>query len=172
MPEAAQAGQETTTGQQDTTQEHTPEFDGAFDADRAKRAIANLRDSEKALKAKLAELAPKAQELDTLKESQKTELQRLTDQLTAERTAREALEASSLRLSVAMAKGVPAELANRLQGTTQAEIEADADALLAVFTPNPAGVPQASPRQGASGTSRLGADDPMLRVITAKLGIQ
>lgn len=53
--------------------------------------------------------------------------------------------AAALRLKVAMAKGLTGELAplaSRLQGTTEAELSADADALLAVAKkPAGAGVP-------------------------------
>lgn len=166
----AQAGQQTET-ETTTTDTHKPDFDGEFDAERAKRTIGNLRESEKALKAKVAELAAKAQELDKLKESEKTELQRLTEQLETEKAQRRTIERAALRSRVALAKSLPAELADRLQGETEEEIASDADKLLALVTPPEPGVPRASSRQGASEHSRPLDDDPLLRDLKLKLGI-
>lgn len=42
---------------------------------------------------------------------------------------------AELRAAVAAAKGIPSRHAHRLQGTTQAELEADADALVAEMAP-------------------------------------
>jgi ATPase subunit of ABC transporter with duplicated ATPase domains len=77
--------------------------------------------------------ADKAKELDALKESQKTETQKQLDaQAAAEKRATDA-ETRALRLEVAAAKGLTPEQAKRLIGTTQQELEADADDLLATF---------------------------------------
>lgn len=147
MSETAQAGTETDAPETTTTDTHEPDFQGDFDADRAKRTIGNLRDSEKKLKAQVAELAAKAQEFDALKESEKTELQRLQEQLETERTQRTALERQALRARVALAKALPAELADRLKGETEEELMADADKLLSLVATQ--SVPRASSTQGA-----------------------
>jgi hypothetical protein len=127
---------------------HEPTFDGPFDEERAKRTIGTLREAETKLKGQVTELSAKAQKYDEWENAQKTELQKLTDQLEAERVQRIALEGQALRARVALAKGLPAELADRLQGATEAEIVADADKLLALVTPA-SGAPRASSRQGA-----------------------
>lgn len=169
MSEAAQAGQPS-DAVITPEPEHQPDFAGEFDADRAKRTIGNLRDAEKKLKAQVAELSAKAQELDKLKESEKTELQKLSEQLEAEKEKRTALERESLRARVALAKSLPAELADRLQGETEEELAADADKLIALVTP-PTGPPRASQRQGASESSPALNGDPLLRDLKAKLNI-
>lgn len=81
-----------------------------------------------------------AQRLAEIEEAQKTEAQKAQERLeAAERRAAE-LEARSIRAEVAAAKGVPANL---LSGSTQEELEASADALIAFR--GEAGKPSAAP---------------------------
>ena len=148
MSEAAQAGQPSDPITSTPEPEHVPDFNGEFDAERAKRTIGNLRDSEKKLKAQVAELSAKAQELDKIKESEKTELQKLQEQYEAERTERVKFERQVLRAKVALAKSLPAELVDRLQGETEEELNADADKLLTLVAPR--NVPRAASSQGTS----------------------
>lgn len=147
--------------QQPTPNPNTPNFDGPFDEAKAQRLVENLRESERKLKEELATLRPKAAELDKLEESKKTELQKLTEQLTAETAKREELERQALRFQVGVAKGVPAELIDRLKGDTEEALGADADKLLALVTPEAPGVPRASRAQGApeGGSPKGGMND-------------
>lgn len=76
-----------------------------------------------------------ADELEQLKEADKTEAQKAADRATeAEKRATEA-EAKALRLEVAQDKGLTPAQAKRLAGTSKEELEADADELLATFAP-------------------------------------
>lgn len=78
-----------------------------------------------------------AQKLAELEESQKTEAQRLSEaREAAERRAAEA-EAANIRYRVAVAKGLPADLVDRLRGDSEEDIAADADALLALVQAAP-----------------------------------
>jgi hypothetical protein len=70
----------------------------------------------------------KAKAFDEFQESQKTEQQRLADRATAAEAKVAEMEARTLRAEVAAAKGIPVTL---LSGTTQVELEASADALIA-----------------------------------------
>lgn len=72
--------------------------------------------------------ADKAKLYDDAQEAAKTEAQKQADALAKLAAENEALKVSNLRAQVAEAKGVPAAL---LTGSTQAEIEAAADALIA-----------------------------------------
>jgi hypothetical protein len=73
------------------------------------------------------------EELEKLRESQKTEEQKRAEaQAAAEKRAEEA-EQRALRLEVAAEKGLTPAQAKRLVGTTKEEIEADADDLLQSF---------------------------------------
>lgn len=69
-----------------------------------------------------------AQRLANIEEAQKTESEKATERLQAAEKRAAELEVKALRAEVANAKGVPANL---LSGSTQEELEAAADALIA-----------------------------------------
>lgn len=71
-----------------------------------------------------------AQKLAELEESQKTEEQKREERTAAAEAKATATELRAARLEVALEKGLPKELATRLQGSTKEEMEADADELL------------------------------------------
>lgn len=108
------------------------------------RAAAAEREA-KALKARLDEL--EAANLSELEKAQRA---------ANEATARLAeYEKTTIRQRVALTKGVPADLVDRLRGDTEDEIAADADALMALVsapkTPRPD--PSQGPRSTASGST-------------------
>ena len=72
--------------------------------------------------------ADAAQRLAEYEEAQKTEAQKLADRLAAAEQKALAAELKALRSDIAQAKGVPAGL---LTGSTEEELNASADALLA-----------------------------------------
>lgn len=77
--------------------------------------------------------ADAAKRLADLEESQKTEGQKLTDaNRTLEERAKSA-EIDACRMRVALRKGLTETQVKRLLGTTEEELEADADELLAAF---------------------------------------
>lgn len=101
-------------------------------------AITSQEDFDKAIQARIArerskfadydELKAKADKLTEIEAASLTEAEKTAQKLAdAERRAAE-LEVKATRAEVAAAKGIPAEL---LSGTTQAELEASADALIA-----------------------------------------
>lgn len=100
-----------------------------------------------------------ADELAELRESQKTEAEKVADRLAvAEKRAADA-EAKALRAEIATAKGVPAELLN---GSTAEELEAHADQLLA-FRGEAPKRPAAPP---ASGQGNVGVSTDQQRQVT------
>lgn len=129
---------------------------------------AKSREWEKRAKAN----ADAATRLAQLEDQQKTEQQRLTER--AEKAEREAQsrEVSLTRYRVAVAKGVPAELVDRLRGDTEDEIAADADALLALVATPGTTTPRPDPSQGVrSGATAALNGDPLEASLRAKLGI-
>lgn len=72
--------------------------------------------------------ADKAKQYDEFEESQKTELQKVIDKAEAAEKRASELEQAKVRAEVAASKGIPASL---LSGTTEEELTASADALLA-----------------------------------------
>ncbi|MGN6245120.1 MAG: capsid assembly scaffolding protein Gp46 family protein [Motilibacteraceae bacterium] len=129
----------------------------ALEAER-KRAAQAEREA-KALKARLDEI--EAANLSELEKAQKA---------AADAAARLAeYEKTTLRQRVALAKGVPADLVDRLRGDTEDEISADADALMAlVKAPT---TPLADPSQGARGGATPLNSDGLEQALRSKLGI-
>lgn len=110
--------------------------------DAGKRALAAERkradDAEKASKALQAQIDQiEAAKLSDLEKAQKTAAD-------ATATATKA-QVEAARLRVAMAKGIPVALVDRLRGNTEEEIAADADELLRVVTPSAQGDPTPPP---------------------------
>lgn len=93
--------------------------------------------------------------LKEYEDANKSEQQKLEERATAaERKAAEN-ESALLRMRVAVAKQLPAELVDRLRGSNEQELAADADALLALV--GTAGRPRTDVDQGAR-TSSAPAD--------------
>ena len=113
-------------------------FDGDYDPKRARELIDKLRNQVK-------ELEPAAKKARELEELTKTEQQRLEERAAQAEKAAESTASEVLRLRVALRKGLTESQAKRLIGSTEDEIEADADELLASFT-SP-GKPGGKPRE-------------------------
>ena len=114
-------GDEPTTPEPDDTDELGDAGKKALDQERKAR-----RDAEKAN-------ADMAKRLKEFEDADKSELEKVAAKAAeAEQRAVEA-EARALRLEVAAAKGLTPSQAKRLIGSTQEELEADADEILADF---------------------------------------
>ncbi|MFE6903794.1 hypothetical protein ACFVFJ_44435 [Streptomyces sp. NPDC057717] len=97
----------------------------ALAAERKRAAVA-----ERTAKASQKQLDEMSKRLQAFEDRDKTDAQKLTEAKTAaEQTAADA-QARLMRYEVAAAKKLPSEWAARLQGSTQEDLEADADALL------------------------------------------
>lgn len=83
-------------------------------------------------------------------QSQKSELQRATEERDSLKQELEKLQAESLRNSVAQERGIPTHLASRLRGATKEELEADADELLEAIKPKKAPGERPDPVGGGS----------------------
>lgn len=163
MPEAVPAAppaetaptQVTTTTQTSTGPDSWETNPGAGGRDQVLADLAETRKQAKAAAKELEELrAWKAEQetasLGELEKAQKAAAEAVARAETAERQA--------LVRQVALDKGLPKALAGRLQGKTQAELEADADELLKLVPAGPSG-PRPDPTQGASQTPPVrGAD--------------
>jgi hypothetical protein len=94
--------------------------------------------------------ADKAKRLDELEEASKSEQQKLMERAEAAEKAAADAQSRLLRAEVAAQKGLTAQMAARLVGSTKEELEADADELLAdlaaKFTPK-----TASPQETGAG---------------------
>ena len=77
--------------------------------------------------------------LKAIEDRDLSETEKLTARLTEAEKRAEKAEKASLRFRVGNAKGLPARLTERLQGDTEEEMAADADALLAEMKPRKGG---------------------------------
>jgi hypothetical protein len=101
--------------------------------------------------------ADAAAKLAAIEDAAKSEAERLAEQAAqAEQRAAQA-EIALARLRVAAAKGLPADLAERLVGTSEDELAEDADRLLTLVKP-PEGAP--SRPAGSADNGPQGAPDP------------
>lgn len=135
------------------TPEAAPDAGEAELGDAGKRAIQREREARKELEARLKELEPLAAKARELEESNKSEAQRLQERAEAAEKAAQEAQANLLRIQVAASKGLPPQLAARLTGTTEEELQADADNLLALVAPKP-------PTTGKPGDALVGTRTP------------
>ncbi len=162
-----------------------PAADGDDLGEGGKRALDAVRSEKRAAERRAA--AAEA-ELKKLRDADLSEQQRATQ--AAEEAKREAAEstARALRLEVALDKGLPKALAVRLVGSTQEELEADADSLKALLghsgtgtngdgqggTPSPSTstsrVPRPDPSQGSKQTSPPSGRDAGLAEARRRFG--
>jgi hypothetical protein len=136
-----------------------------------KKALAAERAAKKAAEKQLSELTKRLQEYE---DRDKTEAQKLAERAAAAEQERDALMLTALRQRVALEKGLPAQLADRLKGSTEEEMSADADELLALvpatdLTAAPGPRPDLS--QGARSALALNGD-PLLQSVKNVLGIR
>lgn len=131
--------------------------DWVKDPARAYAEIQKLRQSEAARRTKERELEERLAAIESEKKAaaekdlaDKGEWQQIAEQREAEKAALEAKlaeqERAALRLRVGVAAGLPAELIDRLKGSTEAELTADAETLKSL-------VPQGTPKPPSTTTS-------------------
>lgn len=132
-----------------------------FDADYVK----NLRAQAAKYRTEAKANADAAARLAALEESQKTETQRLTEERDALRAERDTTRAEALRARVALTKGLPGDLADRLRGATEDELSEDADRLLELVRPSGPQRPFGDVAQGARSTSALSTADQFAAAI-------
>lgn len=137
-----------------------------FDAEYVKK----LRDEAARYRTEAKANADAAKRLADLEDADKTEQQKLTDQLAQATTERDEAVASAARLRVAVSKGLPADLVDRLRGDTEDELAEDADKLLALVAkderPRP---PAPDPRQGGNGGGHLSTAQQFAAAIEGQL---
>jgi hypothetical protein len=100
----------------------TPPWGSDFTPERAWHTIQTLREAEK-------ERNTLRSEVQKLQDKDKSDAQRLQDERDRERSRADSAESRLWRYEVAADRGIPARLANRLQGQTRDELEQDADRL-------------------------------------------
>lgn len=118
-------------------------------------------------------LRPKAQQFDALEAASKTDLERAQAQADALQQELATTQRQALIASVALDKGLPANLARRLQGESREDLEADADELMSQFgTTSTTRAPAPDRSQGSSATGSASADpaQQFASIIRGQLG--
>lgn len=133
MPEGtAEATQEATQEGHGQQQEQTQEQqDLASLPEWARAAISKANGEAAKYRTRAKELEPKAAELDKLTEAQKTEQQKAAEARQAAEERATSAETRLLRYEVAASKQLPSDLVQFLTGSSQDDIEKQADALIA-----------------------------------------
>lgn len=131
-----------------------------FDADRAWSLIQGLREDKERLSASALsdEQRQMLDEYELLREASKTDAERWQGRAEEAEAQVAPLAAENLRLKVALEKGLPVELASRLQGATLEEVQKDADALVALVPGTTSTGPRPNPAQGSSGSGAPSLD--------------
>ncbi|QFG14058.1 head scaffolding protein [Mycobacterium phage Curiosium] len=125
--------------------------------------------------AMLAPLQSAATELQTIKDGEKTELQKALDRAAAAETRAETIEFDRLRERVANREGKRVPVAS-LTGKTEAELVASADALIAWRDENAPKPPEPKQKRNPAGGGNLksgatgtdgGSTDPKVKAVEA-----
>ena len=121
-------------------QAEEPEGDGdddePVDVPRAKAKIRKANQEAKALRERVKELEAVERKLQELEDAEKSQLDKANERISAAERRAEDAETRALRLQVAHEKGLTPAQAKRLSGSTQEELEADADELAELFAPS------------------------------------
>lgn len=119
--------------------------------DAGQKAIKAERDARKAAERTAADLAAKLKSIEDASLSELDRTKKAADEAASELAA---LRIENVRNKVALSKGVPADLIDFLTGSTEEEVAAKADILIARL--NTSGTPKPDPSQGAKGTTTQG----------------
>lgn len=130
-----------------------------FDRERAMATIEKLRGFEREALKLRKQIADQEAQAQKAKEAEMTELEKARADLQRVQTEMKALQLSNLRREAAQAAGLPVELAERLQGDTLDDLQADALALLKIIKP-PQQEADTKAQPPASGPPRLVPTNP------------
>lgn len=133
---------------QDTQEGATPNDVAEGLGEGGKKALSAEREARKAAEKTAAELKAK---LDEIEQANLSDLEKAQQAAKAATDRLAEIEATSLRQKVAIEKGVPAKWVDRLRGSTEEELSADADLILADVQPSPT-TPKPDLSQGSQGT--------------------
>lgn len=137
-------------GQQEATE---PTADDQL-GDAGKRAIDTERKARAAAEKSAKELQSR---LDEIEQANMSELEKAKQAADAAQSQLSEYQARAMRQQVALTKGIPAALVDRLHGDTEDDLNADADALLALI--NAPKSPKPDPTAGGHGTDNTSSGD-------------
>jgi hypothetical protein len=130
---------------------------GPATQDDLNRIVADRVSREKANYADYDQLKAAAEELARLKDAEKTDLERQAEELAKVTAERDSLALERLRRRVADAKELPRDAFELVSGSTEDEVTASVEKLLALITKAPRG-PRPDPSQGRVPQAAAGGD--------------
>jgi len=129
----------------------TDSVDWKAEADKYRALHRKQEERAKANDAKVRELEPLAKRAKELEDAGKSDMERLTSELQGHTVRADKAEQELMRLRVAVRKGLTEVQARRLVGSSEEELEADAEDLMASFRPaTPEPEPEPEPRSDNS----------------------
>lgn len=148
MSETTEAPEGAENEAQDTQEGATPNDVAEGLGEGGKKALSAEREARKAAEKTAAELKAK---LDEIEQANLSDLEKAQQAATAAQERLAEIESKALRQKVAIEKGVPAKWVDRLRGSTEEELAADADLILADIQQSPT-TPKPDLSQGSQGT--------------------
>jgi hypothetical protein len=152
----------TTTATTDAAAAATTEAGKTFTQEQVNDLIAREKGNLQRKFEGFDDLKAKAARLDEIEAANQTDLERLTGQIDSLKGDVEPTKAENMRLRVALDKGVPADLIDRLRGGTKEELEADAEALMKRVG-GPVGGHDGGPRGSAATAASSGDMNALIR---------
>lgn len=134
--------QEAVQEQPETPVEESPAVPEAKQESFDRDYVAKLREESAKYRTRAQEAEQRVKDFE---DAQKSESERLADQLDQVKAERDALAGRTARLQVALEKKLPVELIDRLQGSTPEELAVDAEQLLSLVKPAVEETPQPPP---------------------------
>ncbi len=138
----------------DTGTAGTDSVDWKAEAEKFRALHRKQEERAKANDAKVRELEPLAKRAKELEDAGKSDMERLTGELQGHSVRADKAEQELMRLRVAVRKGLTEVQARRLVGSSEEELEADADDLMASFRPAAPPEPDPEPEPSRSDNSR------------------
>lgn len=136
-------------------QENQPD-EGDDLGEKGERALDAWKQRAKAAESEAKRARTLEARLKEIEDKDKTEAEKQAARTAAAETEAASARTELLRLKVATSKGLPSNLADRLRGTTEEEMVADADELLAVFKPKGGPAPRSFDGGARSGSAPRG----------------
>lgn len=127
--------------------------------DKGLAALERLREDRRRTKEELAAASAKAQKYDELENANKTELEKLQQREKDLEAKAAGAESQLLKLSVALEAGLPHTMAARLQGSTKAELEKDAEELAKQLNVGPRRTTNGNAGDGGGAGAEGGSDN-------------
>lgn len=138
-----------------------------------RKALAKANDDAKRHRLRNKELEPLAAQAQEFEEQKKTAEQKAAEKAAIAEKRAEDAEGRAMRLEVAAEKGLTPAQAKRLTGSTREDLEADADELLAMFSPaEPKPTPSGRPREAlkpANGDPDIPVDETDIKKLGERM---